>query len=56
MKKLSVCKKELLGAKVQIEKLRQEVGALHGSEAYRIGMFLSWPARKIWGVARRRPK
>lgn len=50
MKKMSTCKKELLGAKVQIEKLRQEVSALHGSEAYRIGMFLSWPARKIWGV------
>lgn len=30
-------------------KLQKEVAALHGSEAYRIGMAVTWPARKTWG-------
>ena len=29
--------------------LQKEVAALHGSEAYRIGMAVTWPARKTWG-------
>ena len=29
--------------------LQKEVAALHGSEAYRIGMAVTWPARKAWG-------
>lgn len=28
---------------------RSEIKALHNSEAYRIGMFVTWPARKVYG-------
>ncbi|MCR5751562.1 MAG: glycosyltransferase [Kiritimatiellae bacterium] len=49
VKKNSATQKELLGAKVQMGKLRQEVRALQSSEAYRTGMFITWPARKAWG-------
>ena len=28
---------------------KREIDALHNSEAYRTGMFVTWPARKAWG-------
>ena len=32
-----------------VERLKQEIETLHDSEAYRTGMFVTWPARKAWG-------
>lgn len=34
----------------EVDRLRQEISSLHNSEAYRVGMFITWPARKIWRV------
>ena len=31
------------------ERQKLEVEALRNSEAYRVGMFVTWPARKMWG-------
>ncbi len=35
--------------KSELERLRAEVFRLTHSEAYRTGMFITWPARKAWG-------
>ena len=37
----------------QIRNLKDEVNRLKTSEAYRIGMFVTWPARKAWDGVRR---
>ena len=33
----------------RIQRASREIGALRHSEAYRVGMFVTWPARKAWG-------
>lgn len=32
-----------------LQKKSKEVDLLHNSEAYRVGMFVTWPARKVYG-------
>ena len=39
--------------RAQVRALKGEVAALHGSESYRAGLFVTWPARKAWGVVTR---
>lgn len=36
------------------KRLQGEIAELKASEAYRVGMFVTWPVRKIWSLAKRR--
>ena len=33
----------------KLQRCEREICALKVSEAYRVGMFVTWPARKAWG-------
>ena len=49
---LAVKQRELVSKQRELEscrRLQHEVAALKASEAYRTGMFVTWPARKAWG-------
>lgn len=49
---LAANKRELAANKRELEsckRLHNEIVALKASEAYRTGMFVTWPARKAWG-------
>jgi len=37
-------------AQKKIDALRREISRLRNSESYRVGMFVTWPARKAWGA------
>lgn len=39
----------LLQRESNLRNLSKEISALHNSESYRVGMFVTWPARKAWG-------
>ena len=32
---------------------QKEISELHHSQAYRVGMFVTWPVRKAWNLVRR---
>ncbi len=44
--------KELARTKAQLQMKRMEIAALANSTSYRIGLLLTWPARKIWRAFR----
>ena len=50
---LSKCEREIAKLSVKIDELQRmkarELRALGNSEAYRTGMFVTWPVRKAWG-------
>ena len=49
LKRSAACEDELRRWKCKIASLSRESSALKSSEAYRVGMFVTWPARKAWG-------
>lgn len=51
-KQFAASKKETRKMKVVSASLRRERDALGTSEAYRTGMFVTWPARKAWGCVK----
>ncbi len=44
---------QLADHKRKEESLASEVANLHASQAYRVGMFVTWPARRLWSLAKR---
>lgn len=47
--KLKSAESARLGGVRLTARQKREIDALHNSEAYRAGMFVTWPARKAWG-------
>ena len=43
---------QLKAIKNRIKRCELEIASLRTSEAYRIGMFVTWPARKAWGCVK----
>ena len=41
--------KKLQVSRTKCSMLQKEVSALRVSESYRVGLFVTWPARKAWG-------
>lgn len=41
--------KQITSLKRRLARCQREILELHRSKAYRVGMFITWPARKAWG-------
>ena len=48
-KKLRTGENASRGVARMAERQKREIDALRNSEAYRVGMVVTWPARKVWG-------
>ena len=42
-------RQQVVGLKKSQGDALREIASLKNSEAYRVGMFVTWPARKVWG-------
>ena len=47
--KIDSARHQTVADRMRIAQLQKEVAALKASESYRVGMLVTWPARKTWG-------
>ena len=47
--KIDSARRQTVADRMRITQLQKEVAALKASESYRVGMLVTWPARKAWG-------
>lgn len=52
-RKLAYFNAQLKDSTNKVKLYKREIASLRASEAYRIGMFVTWPARKAWRLVKR---